>query len=116
MTSQNMTISAMTAKLIELRQTEETALKAFEVTENTYGVQGEHPAKDEAQWAVSAASDKVLSLLDKIAAARPTTPDDIGRQIKAILSVSGDGGIMKRGEIAALAAASSALLGATPTL
>ena len=49
-------------------------------------------------------------MLDKIAAARPSTPDDIGRQIKAILSVSGDGGIMKRGEIAALEAASSALM------
>ena len=111
MTSQDMTISAMTAKLIELRHAEETALKAFEVTENTYGVQGEHPAKHEAEKVVSAASDKVLTLLDRIAAARPSTSDDIGRQIKAILSVSGDGGIMKRGEIAALAAASSALIG-----
>ena len=112
MTSQDMTISAMAAKLIELRQAEETALKAFEVTENTYGVQGEHPAKDEAQRVVSAASDKVLNLLERIALARPSTPDDIGRQISAILSVSGDGGIMKRGEIAALAAASSALMSA----
>ena len=71
---------------------------------------GDHPAKDDAQRAVCAASSKVLRLLDWIAAARPSTPDDIGRQIKAILSVSGDGGNMKRGEIAALAAASSALI------
>ena len=111
MTLQNMTISAMAEKLIELRQVEETALKAFTLTENTYGVKGDHPAKDKAQRAVYVASDMVLHLLDKIAAARPSNPEDIGSQIKAILSVSGDGGIMKRGEIAALAAASSALLG-----
>jgi len=110
MISQDMTVTEMTAMLIELRQTEEAALRAFAVTESTYGVQGEHPAKDEAQQVVSAASDKVLSLLERIASARPSRPDDIGRQIKAILSVSGDGGIMKRGEIAALSAASSALL------
>lgn len=54
----------MAAKLIELRQVEETALKAFHLTEITYGVRSEHPAKDEAQRVVSAASDKVLSLLD----------------------------------------------------
>ena len=110
MTSQDMTISAMAAKLIELKHAEEMALRAFTVAENTYGVQGKHPAKDEAQQVVSAASDKVLSLLERIASARPSRPDDIGRQIKAILSVSGEGGIIKRGEIAALSAASSALL------
>ena len=110
MTNEKASIPAMAAKLIELRQAEETALKAFTVAENTFGVQGDHPAKDDAQRAVCAASSKVLRLLDWIAAARPSTPDDIGRQIKAILSVSGDGGIMKRGEIAALAAASSALI------
>ena len=110
MTNEKTSIPAMAAKLIELRQVEETALKAFHLTEITYGFRSGHPAKDEAQRVVSAASDKVLSLLDKIAAARPSTPDDIGRQIKAILSVSGEGGIIKRGEIAALSAASSALL------
>ena len=64
MTNEKTSIPAMAAKLIELRQVEETALKAFHLTEITYGVRSEHPAKDEAQRVVSAASDKVLSLLD----------------------------------------------------
>ena len=90
MTSPDMTISAMAEKLIELRQAEEAALRAFTVAENTFGVKvttlqkGDHPAKDDAQRAVCAASSKVLRLLDWIAAARPSTPDDIGRQIKAL--------------------------------
>ena len=86
MTSQDMTISAMAAKLIELRQVEETALKAFHLTEITYGVRSEHPAKDEAQRVVSAASDKVLNLLERIALARPSTPDDIGRDLRPLTS------------------------------
>ena len=45
MTSPDMTISAMAEKLIELRQAEEAALRAFTVAENTFGVQGDHPAK-----------------------------------------------------------------------
>jgi len=106
-----LSISAMAAMLTELRHSEEAALKAFTVAENTYGVQGEHLAKDKAQRAVCAASSKALRLLDWIAAARPSTPDDIGRQIKAILSVSSDVGIIERGQLAALSAASSALMG-----
>ena len=45
MTSPDMTISARAEKLIELRQAEEAALRAFTVAENTFGVQGDHPAK-----------------------------------------------------------------------
>ena len=106
-----LSISAMCALMSELRQAEDIALAAHSKAENLHGVQADCPEKDATEKAVSIASDKVLRLLAWIAVARPSQPDDIGRQIQAIIAISGGGGIMRRNELNALSAASVALIG-----
>ena len=108
-----LSISAMCALMSELRQAEDIALAAHSKAENLHGVQADCPEKDATEKAVSIASDKVLRLLAWIAAARPTTPEDIGRQIRVIMSISGIGGCINRDEFAAFNAASVALMGGT---